>query len=126
MTNINDLTTSQLRQILAIKEQIEALQGQIDSIAAGGGGGIPVPAAVEAAVPAKRKYHLTAAHQRKLVKALARTRKIRWAKFKGKGEGKRRMSAAGRAAISAAAKAEMGEGQGGGEDEAVIILAIVG
>jgi len=84
MTNLADLTTSQLLRILAIKEQIEALQSQIDSIAAGGGE-IPSPAAVEAPAPAKRKYHMTAAHRRKLVKALARARKIRMAKIKGEG-----------------------------------------
>jgi hypothetical protein len=31
MTNITDLTTDQLHRIIAIKEQIEALQGQADS-----------------------------------------------------------------------------------------------
>ena len=82
VTNLRDLTTSQLHRIIAIKEQIEALQGQIESIVAGGGGGgIPIPSAEEAPVPAKRK--LSAAHRRKLVKALAKARKIRWAKIKG-------------------------------------------
>jgi hypothetical protein len=37
MPNLTDLTTSQLHQIIAFKEQIEALQGQIDSIAGGDG-----------------------------------------------------------------------------------------
>jgi hypothetical protein len=37
MPNLTDLTTSQLRQIVAFKEQIEALQAQIDSIIAGDG-----------------------------------------------------------------------------------------
>ena len=32
MTNITNLTTTQLNQIIAIKEQIEALQSQIESI----------------------------------------------------------------------------------------------
>jgi len=81
VTNVRDLTISQLHRIIAIKEQIEALQGQIESIVAGGGGGIPIPSAEEAPVPAKRK--LSAAHRRKLVKALARARKMRWAKIKG-------------------------------------------
>ena len=79
--NITDLTTSQLREIVAIKERIEALQGEIESIA-GGGGEVPIPAADEAAVPARRKYHMTAAHKRKLIKALARARRIRWANAK--------------------------------------------
>jgi hypothetical protein len=82
VTNLRDLTTSQLHRIIAIKEQIEALQGQIESIVAGGGGGgIPIPSAEEAPVPAKRK--LSATHRRKLVKALTKARKIRWAKIKG-------------------------------------------
>ncbi len=46
------LTTGQLHRIIAIKEQIEALQGQIDSIA-GGGGEIPIFLAVE--VPKRRR-----------------------------------------------------------------------
>ena len=81
VTSLRDLTTSQLNRIIVIKEKIEALQGQIESIVAGGGGGIPIPSAEEAPVPAKRK--LSAAHRRKLVKALAKARKIRWAKIKG-------------------------------------------
>jgi hypothetical protein len=106
MTNLSSLTTSQLNQIIAIREQIETLQSQIDSIA--GGGEIPITSAKEAPTPAKRKYHMSAAHKRKLVKALAKARKIRWAKAKAakKGKrGKRRLSAAGRAAIIAATKA---------------------
>jgi len=105
MTKLTDLTTSQLHSIIAIKEQIETLQGQIDSIAAGGGGEIPIPSAEEAPTPGKRKYHMTAAHRRKLIKALAKARKIRSAKLKAAKKGKRRISAAGRAAMSAAGKA---------------------
>jgi hypothetical protein len=114
MTNISNLTTSQLHSIIAIKEQIETLQGEIESIVAGGGGGeIPIPAAAEAPTPAKRKYHMTAAHKRKLIKALARARKIRWAKAKGMArKGKRRISAAGRAAMSAAGKARWAKVKG--------------
>jgi hypothetical protein len=101
--NINELTTTQLNQIIAIKEQIEALQSQIDSIA---GGEAPTPSLEEPPIRAKRKYRMSAAHRRKLIKALAKARKIRWAKAKGMaGKGKRRISAAGRAAMSAAGKA---------------------
>ncbi len=81
VTDFRDLTTSQLRSIIVIKEQIEALQGQIESIVAGGGGEIPMPAIAETPVPTKRK--LSAAHRRKLIKALAKARKIRWARIKG-------------------------------------------
>jgi hypothetical protein len=105
VTNLRDLTTSQLRGIIAIKEQIEALQGQIDSIVAGGGSReISMPFSAAAPVPAKRK--LSAAHRRKLTKALAKARRIRLAKIKGTAKkGKRRLSAAGRAAIAAGARA---------------------
>ena len=111
MTNLNDLTTSQIRSIIAIKEQIEELQSQIDSIAADGGE-IPIPLTEDVPTPAKRKYHITAAHKRKLVKALARARKARWAKIKGtdattsdKPAKRRKMSAAVKAKIAAAARA---------------------
>jgi len=110
MTKLTSLTTNQLRQILAIKEQIETLQSQIQSIA---GGEIPTPAAEEASTPGKRKYHMSAAHKRKLIKALAKARKIRWAKAKGMAnKGKRRISAAGRAAMSAAGKARWAKVKG--------------
>jgi hypothetical protein len=106
MTNITNLTTTQLRTIIAIKEQIEALQGQIDSVA--GGGEIPIPAAEEA----PRKRRRSAAVRARMAAA----QQARWAKIKGEAaadsepskpakRAKRRLSAAGRAAISAAAKA---------------------
>ena len=106
MTDLATLTTTQLRQVLAIKEQIETLQGQLDSIA--GGGEVQSPSTEEAPTPAKRKYHMSAAHRRKLIKALARARKIRWAKAKGtKAKPSKkdwRSSPAVRAKLSAAAK----------------------
>ena len=82
VTDFKDLTTSQLRSIIAIKERVEALQSQIESIVADGGGGeIPIPSAADAPVPAKRK--LSAAHRRKLIKALSKARKMRRARIKG-------------------------------------------
>ena len=114
MTNLKDLTTSQLKSIIAIKEEIEALQSAMESIAGGGGGGgeIPIPAAEEAPVPAKKKHHMTTAHRRKLVKALAKARQIRWAKAKASKEDKskpakkdRRSSPATRTKLAASAKA---------------------
>ena len=111
-TSLTDLTTAQLNRIIAIKERIEKLQGKIESIAANGGA-IQFSASVEAPSPGKRKYHMTAAHKRKLIKALARARKIRWAKAKGKAMDKsipapkkdRRSSPAVRAKLAAAARA---------------------
>jgi hypothetical protein len=123
MTNLSNLTTTQLNQILAIKEQIETLQSQIDSIAGGGGffaadkstgarkmsrseaariavtaRWAKVRAAKGEAAPKKR--HISAAHRRKLMKALAKARKMRWAKKKD-----RRSSPATRAKLRAAARA---------------------
>ena len=108
--NITNLTTTQLNQIIAIKEQIEALQSQIDSIAADGGE-IPTPLTGKTPATSRRKYRMTATHRRKLVKALARARKIRWAKLKAKSAASkpvrkdRRSSPAVRAKLAAAARA---------------------
>ena len=105
MTNISNLSTTQLRQVLTIKEQIEALQSQIDSIAAEGGEGeAPSPSAIEA----PKKHRRSAATRARMAAA----QQARWAKIKGTdatdskpAKKKRRLSAAGRAAIAAAAKA---------------------
>jgi hypothetical protein len=121
MTNLTELTTSQLNSIIVIKEQIEALQGQIDSIVAGGGE-VPTPFTEEVPAPAKRKYHMSAAHRRKLVKALAKARKIRWARVKGtkatpKAAQKRdrRSSPAVRAKLAAAARARWAKARAEGK-----------
>src|SRR5271169_4673887 len=110
-TSLTELTIGQLNKILAIKEKIEALQSQVDSIAAEGGA-TPFSATAEAPAPAKRKYHMTAAHRRKLVKALAKARKIRLAKLKAQKstpkpvrKKDRRSSPATRAKLAAAARA---------------------
>ncbi len=61
--------------------------------------------------PVKKKRKLSAAHRRKLIKALAKARKVRLANLKATAttsnpaKKKRRISAAGRAAMSAAGKA---------------------
>ena len=107
MKSLSDLSVADLRRVIALKEQIESLEGQLEAIAENTAGDA---SAAEAPPPAKRaKRRLSAAHRRKLIKALAKARKMRWAKAKATGTDaapkKRRMSAAGRAAISAAAKA---------------------
>jgi hypothetical protein len=102
MTNIHDLTAGQLHRIIAIKEQIEALQSELATIA-GDGGEFPPPFPEDR----PRKGRRSAAVRAKMAAA----QKARWAKIRGDEDfkptkkDKRRMSAAGRAAISAAAKA---------------------
>jgi hypothetical protein len=107
MTNIADLTTSQLNNIIAIKEQIEKLQSQIDSIAAGSN----TPIAI---VAPKRRRRMSRAGKARIIAAV----KARWAKFKKNAKskpakkGKRRLSAAGRAAIIAGTKARWAKVKG--------------
>jgi hypothetical protein len=76
MTNLANLTTSQLKSIISIKEQIETLQGQIDSIVSGGGE-VPTPAAEDA----PRKVRRSAAVRARMAAA----QRARWAKIKGNG-----------------------------------------
>jgi phage protein D len=103
MTNLTSLTTSQLHRIIAIKEQIEALQGQIDSIA-GGGGQIPSLSAVEST----KKHRRSAAVRARMAAA----QQARWARVKGETatpkaakKRDRRSSPAVRAKLAAAARA---------------------
>ncbi len=108
MKSISDLSVADLLRVIALKEQIESLEGQLEALAGQSSTATAGPA--EAPAPAKgAKRRLSAAHRRKLIKSLARAREMRWAKAKGTGTDaapqKRRMSAAGRAAMSAAAKA---------------------
>jgi len=105
MKSLSDLSVADLRRVIALKEQIEALEGQLEAIAENTDGHVGTAEAPAPAKPAKRR--LSPAHRRKLIKALTRARKMRWAKAAGTDAApkKRRMSAAGRAAISAAAKA---------------------
>jgi hypothetical protein len=104
MKALSDYSAAELRRVVALKEQIEALEQQLVELT----GGAAVAGPTEAPAPVKRK--LSAAHRRKLIKALARARKMRWAKAKAAAAAtapkrRRRLSAAARAALSAAATA---------------------
>jgi hypothetical protein len=106
MTNFTDLTTNQLNSIIAIKEKIEKLQGQIHSIAKGSDLQIPV-------IATKLRRRMSRAGKARIIAAV----KARWAKVKRKvkseiGKGKRRLSPAGRAAIIAATKARWAKVRG--------------
>jgi hypothetical protein len=110
MTNLYDLTTSQLNRIIAIKERIEKLQGELAAIA--GDSQEPAPSA-----PSQPKARRMSAAGRARIAAAARSR---WARVKGAGamtsepapKGKRRLSAAGRAAIIAGTKARWAREKG--------------
>jgi hypothetical protein len=73
MTNLNDLTSNQLRRIVAIKEKIETLQGQLDDLAGGG----DVASTPDAEAPKRRRMSAAA---RARIAAGARAR---WARVKG-------------------------------------------
>jgi hypothetical protein len=104
--NISNLTTTQLRQVLALKEQIEALQSQLASIAGGGSAGeIPILLAEEA--PKKHRRRRSAAVRARMAVA----QRARWAEIKGTdatdskpAKKDRRSSPAVRAKLRAAAK----------------------
>jgi hypothetical protein len=102
MTNLNDLTTNQLRRIIAIKEKLESLQGQLDALT-GGGESASIP---NAKAPKRRRMSASA---RARIAAGARAR---WARVKGTQAAPqparkkdRRTSPAVRAKLAAIAKA---------------------
>ncbi|MGD0813985.1 MAG: hypothetical protein ABSA83_10305 [Verrucomicrobiota bacterium] len=99
MTDLKDLTTAQLQRIIDIKQQIEDLKNQLESIGVTGRGpGRP-----------KGKRRMSAAGRA----ANAAAAKARWAAYRGKGakaskpakKKDRRSSPATRAKLAAAARA---------------------
>ena len=103
MNSIADLSVKQLRQVVNLKEKIEALEQKVNRLA----GSTAKPVAAKA--PKKRRK-MSAAGKARIVAAL----KARWAKYKaaktanqGVKPAKKKftMSAAAKAKISAAAKA---------------------
>jgi hypothetical protein len=95
MTSITDLSSEQLRRAVSIKEQIDRLQKELQSVLGGG-------------ATAPKKGGMSAGRAR-----IAAAAKARWAKVKGQmtvpskpaSKGKKTMSAATRAKLAAAAKA---------------------
>ena len=105
MTNLKNLTTAQLQRIIDIKQQIEDLEVELESIA--GNGSAPRRGRPPGTPKGGRK--MSAAGRR----AIAEGARKRWAAYNAKkgntGEAKpamkdRKMSAAGRAKIAAAAR----------------------
>lgn len=97
---LENLTSSQLRQIISIKERIESLQAEMAAI---------VGDRAEAAPSVSGKRTMSAAGRERIAAA----QRARWAKARGQSDGapsatpktRRKMSAAGRARIAAAARA---------------------
>ncbi len=107
MTNLKDLTTAQLQKIIDIKQQIEDLESQLESIEGGGGRGPGRP---------KGRRRMSAAGRR----AIAEAAKARWAKLRGEKSAKparkrRKMSAAARAKMAAVAKARWAKAKAAGK-----------
>jgi hypothetical protein len=103
--NLTDVSSLQLRRALEIKEQIEKLESELNSILSGGQ--TASRQSTTASIPSRggRRTMSAAARAR-----IAAAQRARWAKVKGTTQNgasrpKRKMSAAGRARIVAATKA---------------------
>ena len=109
MTSLQNLTVAQLRQVISIKEKIEALEAELAAVT---GGEVAAPAG-----PRARRGMSAVGRAR-----IAAAQRARWAKVKaGKDEPapkkKRKMSAAGRARIAAAAKARWAKARAAGKNK---------
>jgi hypothetical protein len=112
MTSLTELTTSQLHHIIAIREEIEALQGQINSLV--GDTETPAPFAVKT----RKRRRLSAAGRARIAAAA----KARWAKYRGEsatdskpGRKRRKVSPEVRARLSAAARARWRKAKAAGK-----------
>jgi hypothetical protein len=118
MTNLHNLTVAELRKVVAIKEQIEALQSEVDSVLGA------EDAAPEAPARGRRKKrrHMSAAARARIGAA----QRARWAKARRATKAaaraaapakkkKRKVSAAARAKLSAIAKARWARVKASGE-----------
>jgi hypothetical protein len=106
MTPLQNLTVEQLRKAIAIKEQIEALQGEIEAMA--GGSESPAPE-----IPKRRGRKKMSFAERARLGAAARWAKVKAAKGEDAAPKKRRrVSAAGRARMAAAQRARWAKAKG--------------
>jgi hypothetical protein len=107
MTLLNSLSVAQLREAIAIKEQIEQLETQLAFI---------FGETTKPGIAGKTRRRMLAAGRARMA-AAARTR---WAKIKGTeatpAKKRRKMSAEGRARISAAAKARWKKAKAAGKN----------
>jgi hypothetical protein len=110
MTTLQNLTVEQLRQLVAIKEQIETLQGEIESIAGGGGSSAPTAPHKR---PGRKKMSRSAAAR---IAVTARWAKVRAAKAEAAPKKRRKVSAAARARMATAAKARWAKAKAKGKN----------
>ncbi|HEV2330830.1 MAG TPA: hypothetical protein VGY56_18780 [Verrucomicrobiae bacterium] len=110
--DILNLTPAQLKHAADIKEQIAALENELQAIVRGGGGN-SVPSPLRS-----RRNRMSAAGRARIIAA----QKARWAKFKKSNGGaapktkSRRFSAAARAKIAAAARARWAKAKASGKN----------
>jgi hypothetical protein len=109
MTPLQDLTVQQLRKLVAIREQIDTLQGEIDLIAGGESAAPTTPLKG----PGRRKKSRSEAAR---IAVAARWAKVR-AERAGTGpKSRRKMSAAARARMATAAKARWAKVKAAGKN----------
>jgi hypothetical protein len=120
MTNLHNLTVADLRKAVAIKEKIEELQNELNSV---GGADLTAAAKPAARGPGRpRKRQMSPAARA----AIGAAQKARWAKVRRGRKGavvdaapvekkKRRVSRAARAKLSAAAKARWARAKASGQ-----------
>lgn len=120
MSNLHNLTVAQLREVVAIKEQIEKLESELDSLI----GGESAPAAGQVAKgPGRKKRRMSRAARA----AIGAAQRARWAKVrKGKASAKpaapekkkkRKVSAEARAKLAAIAKARWAKVKASGKSK---------
>ncbi len=111
MTQLYNLTVEQLRKAVAIKEQIETLQGEIEAMTGVEGGS---PASVNAKGLGRKKMSPS---ERGRVAVAARWAKARAAQAEAAPKKRGKFSAAHRAALKAAQKARWAKIKGNGASE---------
>jgi hypothetical protein len=114
MIELSKLSAAQLKRAVAIKEQIEALESQLNEIfgESASSNGVTLPASQ---APAKRAVSAAARAR------MAAAQKARWANVRGPApkplsQPKRRMSPAARARIAAAARARWAKARAAGRN----------
>jgi hypothetical protein len=108
MTTLQNLTVEQLRKLVSVKEQIQTLQGQIESIAGGG-----LSAASNKPAGARKMSR----SQRARIAVTARWAKARAANGAAAPKERRKVSPAARARMAAAAKARWAKAKAEGKNK---------